>query len=424
MGFLNDYMLYCDNMESPALFSKWSALGALSALAGRRFWFSRGRLIEYTNLYILLVGDPGHKKSTSMYVAKDLIRNIKVNGKQAIQISASSSTKEAFCQNLSKEDMPFRRIFSDPKSKQILEYTQCAIFATEFVHFIGTDALKWIDFFTTVYDERVYTAHTKNKGNDDIPGPYITLLGCMTPELTGQLLKASILSGGFSRRTVFIWADRPKKRIAIPEISKEEADALLRCRDHGIKMQKYGGEFEWENEDTVVWYRKWYDELCDFREANKIKCMVPWYASKDTMLLKIAMLLSLSEGFDMKITIDYLQAASILLEEAEHDMPRVFTGSGPNLQTPIMAEIERTLIAIGKPVKYKELFSMFLEQASQKEFDIMLDELSTLDLVKTYDKILKMPNGTQISIRVVADIATFRREEAEREARMRQQPVK
>lgn len=77
--FIRDWLAYTGGSESPELFNLWSGIAALSACMGRRYVYREGRLTYWPNTFIILVGPPGVRKSSSGKIAKQIIRRYTPN---------------------------------------------------------------------------------------------------------------------------------------------------------------------------------------------------------------------------------------------------------------------------------------------------------------------------------------------------------
>src|SRR6266478_7740335 len=121
MSFIANYLLFTSNTESPPDYHRWACLSALSVLAGRRFWFNLGPIRYYPNLYVVLVGHPGVKKSSALDRAKDIVRGV-----NCCPIAAAQATKEYIARAMSNEKFQGKRTFTYPGRRE--EYNQYAIF--------------------------------------------------------------------------------------------------------------------------------------------------------------------------------------------------------------------------------------------------------------------------------------------------------
>jgi len=124
--------------------------------------------------------------------------------------------------------------------------THLSFFASEIVTMLsaGGNPQGLIEFFTDIYDREAFEVLTKNKGNDIIDAPYITILACMTPEQTNSLMKDRLITGGFSRRCVFVYGRSKAEPIALPELLPEQLDAKEFCMQHLEKVLKVKGQYE------------------------------------------------------------------------------------------------------------------------------------------------------------------------------------
>jgi len=233
-----------------------------------------------------------------------------------------------------------------------------------------------IDFLTTIYDQEVYDAKTKNKGDDIIPGPYLTVLACTTPTNITRYLKEDVISGGFSRRALFAFELDEGDPIAFPSVTPTAAKAWNECVEWAKKLEEVVGEFQW-TPDSTVWYKKWYEELFHSMKDNTEFMTRGYYKSKHIQLLKVGMLVALSETVELKLTKTHLEVSLELLEKAEKNLPKVFEGMGRNELAPVAARIVEMLEMIGKPVTEKRIVSDFFKDADTREIYGILAHLQS-----------------------------------------------
>ncbi len=361
MAFISDYLEFTSNTECPLVYHQWSCLSSLSVLAGRRFWFRLGPYTYYPNLYVVLVGHPGVKKSSAMDRAKDLIREVNSSGVTRIPIAAAQATKEFIAKAMSHEKFPGKRFFKHGEVME--EYNQYAIFATELTQFIGVNPIGMLDFLTTVYTEKVYDCDTKGQGSDLVVGPYITMLACLTPEMLKGFLKMNILTGGFARRTVFVYG-QGGAIIPFPDFTPEQQAAQKRCVEWGKELQQYSGEFLMSPE-AKEWYETWYTNLNTNLTETATPATESWYKTKHEIMFKIGMLISLSEGFGNTIEVPHLELAEKrFLLPIERNLGRVFEGAGINPNSNAAAQICRMLEALDRPMAKKQIEALFFDQAT------------------------------------------------------------
>jgi hypothetical protein len=215
------------------------------------------------------------------------------------------------------------------KEKGKFLYCPMAVFVTELSQFVGgSNAAHMLDFLTTIYDEEQYTNETKGKGVDVLPMPYLTLLGCTVPDWITAKLKEDVISGGFSRRTIFVYENHTNLRIPIPYVTPEMEKAWLRVVIAAKKLLAIKGPYEW-GEGAKDFYCDWYINL----KKPDDPLLEGWYNSVHIQMLKIAMLISASE-WDTKtqhtIEVNHMKMSIELLKTIEQNIPKVFKGVGRN----------------------------------------------------------------------------------------------
>lgn len=382
MSYISDYLNFTSNTESPLDYHKWSCLASLSVLAGRRFWFKLGPITYYPNLYVVLVGHPGVKKSSAMDRAKDIIRDVNKTGACKIPIAAAQATKEFIARAMSHEKFPGKRYFKATPTSPAEEYNQYAIFATELTQFIGVNPIGMLDFLTTVYTEKVYDCDTKGQGSDLVVGPYITMLACLTPEMLKGFLKMNILTGGFARRTIFVYGSQGQI-VPIPGETPEQIAARERCVKWGAELQQYAGEFVF-GPGAQEWYENWYREL----HTNMTDIAKPstegYFRTKHEILFKTSMLIALSENFKPILEVGHFEIAEKrFLKPIEQKLELVFEGAGINPNAAAATQICRMLESMDRPMGYKYILALFGDQAtSYRELAETIDHLVMVGRLK------------------------------------------
>tara|TARA_R110000796_G_scaffold71635_2_gene162575 strand:+ start:923 stop:2137 length:1215 start_codon:yes stop_codon:yes gene_type:complete len=375
--FLTNYFDYATGNEVPDIFHKWAGISALSMCAGRRFWleFSPDYVL-YPHMYILLIAAAGGRKTSAMSPAKSILRDV-----GEIPICGDTITKEALCKEMSADDYEGIRTFKDPETLRISKFTQTCIFANEWVHFIATNPIGMLDFFTAVWDQPFYDGRTKNMGNDFFVGPTVPILGCLTTDIMTSQLKTDLISGGFIRRCCMIHSDDRGTPVAFPTKSTTQHAA----RERAVKRAKYVahsdrfcGKIEW-GEGAIPWYDEWYK--AQFHEHEKVvnPLLRGYYNARHDLMLKVAMLLSLSDG-TKTLEVKILKTAIEYIEGYEKHLPKVFEGAGRNEHAMVATQILERLRTHGKLPKKKLLREMF-GHANAAELAGIIEHLTSTDQI-------------------------------------------
>lgn len=386
-NFIKNFVKYAEGCETPELYDIWSALATLSSVVSRRVWINQGYYTIYPNLYIVLVGAPGGRKTTAMNMCKDMLREL-----GTIPFAATCMTKEALCRYMSTQCL---RKFPIPNTDKEKEYTPITLCLTELSHFLGANSAHMIDFLTTIYDQEVYDAKTKNKGDDIIPGPYLTVLACTTPSNITRYLREDVISGGFSRRALFAFELDEGDPIAFPVITPEASQAWRSCVSWAQNLESVAGQFAWTGAATV-WYKKWYDALFRGLKNHDNLMTRGYYKSKHIQLLKVAMLVALAESRELVVDQIHLELSLAMLDKLEINLPKVFESMGRNELAPVAARVVELLEMAGEPLPEKKILSEFFRDADTKElYGIMAHLVNTGKIVRIEEK---TPMGTVTGI--------------------------
>ncbi len=241
------------------------------------------------------------------------------------------------------------------------EYNQFALYCSELVDFLGAEPQGYLDMLTACWDRPVYDNDTKNAGTDVIVGPYITLLGCMTPEKLKGYMKTSVLTGGFARRCAFMFSST-RNPVPWPTFTPEQQAAKARCIQYGKALQGMSGEFRLTPACKEL-YESWF---MDNEKANpdRVPCVRGWHESKGEMLFKLGMLIALGTTRTLEIDVPHYKLALSFCAVLEATLPRVFEGAGLNPNAGVASQISRMLEALDKPMPRKKLEAMFYSEAT------------------------------------------------------------
>lgn len=227
--FFSSYLQYTSEAEPPAVFQRWCAIAGIGALLGRQFYFQHGFKTIYPNIYCMLIGSPGTRKSTSIKLMRSFLTQAGYT-----TIAAEKSTKEKFLLDLagepgahdavSADDILDRNLFGTPDDKSDSEMF---IMADEFNDFFGNGNIEFISMLGTLWDfNGVYRNRIKNGKSVDINNPTVSILGGNTPTGFSLAFPSDILGQGFFSRILLIHGEPNGKRIPFPP--EPDGDATKR----------------------------------------------------------------------------------------------------------------------------------------------------------------------------------------------------
>lgn len=378
-NFLHAYEVYSSGNEAPEIYHRWTALSCLACFVSRRVWVPQGFLTVYPNLYIVFVGKPGNGKSTAMGIGRKLVRSLD----KFCPIVPPSITREALTQDMGDKESKYYKQFS--YQGKSVDYVPALIFANEMVTFLGqANPMGMIEFLTDIWDEDMFEVKTKNKGCDVIPHPFVNLLGCMTPETTGNLLKEQIISGGFERRAVFVHATRSTLSFPRPIITPEQVLARDWLVKWASQLCMLVGQMNWTKGAEEV-FDHWYVKNKDYYTHHVNGWMEGYYTSKDVLVIKLAMLYSLSESVNMTLEPRHINQALNILSEAELGMKKVFAGTGSNEQASLAERIYTAVSSAKTVINLKAVLIDFFDHGSYDDICKAVDHLVMADRIRKHD---------------------------------------
>lgn len=326
----------------------------------------------YANLYTVLVGPPGGRKTTAMSIAKNLMREVK-----DIPFSAESETKEAIIGRMvSTERTMNMELAQKGGSRGPIVYSPLTICVTELAEFIGPSQEGMTTFLTTVYDQDFYDYGTIKRGQELITGPYLVLLGCTTPAWITARLRDDVISGGFSRRAIFALETERGKRITFPTITAEMMQCWVHCVEYCRKLKSLQGVFKW-HPDAMKFYDHWYQTMV----IPDDPLLAGYYDTKHIQLLKVSMLLAISESMDLVLEERHLKLGLEQLFLTERNLHRVFEGIGRNELNAMASKMLDLLRQNGGVMTEKAVYSKMFQDGNDTEIRQVIEHLTNSDKV-------------------------------------------
>ena len=365
-NFIEAYHQYVDNTEAPSNFHFWTAMSTVSALLGRKCYVPQGYFTIFPQLYVVLVGPPGLKKSSALNAGKNLLRSL-----EKFPLAPEATTREALLEVMGENKMEYQ-VNGKP-----LTYYQASIFASELSEFIGGRHINqsMMSFLTAVWDEPYFEYRTKNKGTVKLPSPYLTLLAATTPGWITSNLKSDIITDGFARRTIFVFEDSRHKLVDWPETTEKESEAYRVLKREIQRIHSIGGQFSLTEEAREAW-REFYISLQE-KVLDKDETVQSYYSSKHVLVLKLCMCLSACFRSDRIIDSELLVLAQKCFADTEKNLEKVFSGLGRNELKQYQVKILDKIVAAGeKGISKRELTAQFYRDVNLNE---LLETLQSLE---------------------------------------------
>lgn len=322
-NWISSFLDYASFGEAPRHMYFWAGVSAVAGALRRKVWIDQAYFKWYPNFYICLVAPPGIvSKSTTAGVAMNLLRRVP-GVKFGPDVVTWPALVEAFAE--STEAFEYEGAYH-PMSAMTLE-------SSEFGNLLDPNDKQMVDLLVSLWDGKQgsFKKSTKHSGSDEVENPWINLIACTTPSWIAGNFPEYMIGGGFTSRTIFVYADSKARYVAypglvVPRDLKEMEDALVNDLTH--ISENLAGEYKL-SADAVAWGERWYQDHYTTRSATLDPERFGGYiARKQTHIHKLAMVLAAADSDEMVITADHLDVAYTMITDLEPDMQFVFSKIG------------------------------------------------------------------------------------------------
>lgn len=345
--FIEMYLEYAGvgESEAPTIFHRWTCFSMIGALLGRQAYLPFGHSNIYPNQYIMLMGDPGVRKSTAINIAKGLLRESGYS-----RFGPDKSSKEQFLAEMKQYDDSDSIAAEDLEALTLDEPSEVYVVAGEFTDFIGPNNMEFVTLLTNLWDcPEEYKNPKRTAKNVMVHQPTVSILGGNTQQGFALAFPPEALGNGFMSRLIMVHGDSTGIMIPWPKPADAMLGASLANHLSEIKA-KVKGEFT---------KGKGVDEL----GARMYKECVPvddhrfkHYATRRfTHLLKNAMILAAAD-LTTEIQVEHLLKANTLLAYTETKMPKALGEFGKSKYSETANTILGILNKAIRPVSLNELW--------------------------------------------------------------------
>lgn len=311
-GFLGEFVYdFGRSFESPDSFFFWSGVTAISAVVRRHCFVKFGNSPLYPNFYVILVGSSGKvKKATPIKATENLVRYI-----PDINFIERTTTERL------PHDLSYNTILINGVQQRTPIDAQGFLCAEELVAVLddasyNAGVMKFLIEWWDCPDQK--GVRSLKHGVIQLKNLHITLLGGTTPEWLQGALSSLVAGGGMLNRTIFVCEDDSPKYIEWP--LPPDPAITQRLQQQLAHIEQQVGEFTIHN-DVWDWNHKWYKQFKDYLKRNEQDA--PSLQRKQAHMLKLAMILALSEGRPMEINPALLEQANKILDKQEEGLPQV-----------------------------------------------------------------------------------------------------
>lgn len=392
-NYIQQYLSYVGDTEAPIFYHRWCCLSMIGAYLGRQYSSSLGHFEVLPNLYVMLIGDPGARKSTAIKIAKKILTSAGYT-----TISADRSSKEKFLLDLAGEeveggtadDILDQNLFGGmSEGKDAEMYIAC----DEFNDFIGLGNLEFISLLGTLWDfSGPYKQRTKNSKSIVINNPTVSILGGNTPVSFANAFPPDTLGQGFFSRLLLVYGESTGKKIPFPEIPSAEDTSRIVSQLQQIKLTCRGqAQLSPNARNLLAKIYKTYNPIDDAR-------FVSYSNRRFTHLLKLCLVTSAAD-FSTSIEEHHIVEANTILTHTEHLMPKALGQFGKARNSDITHKVMSILSEATSPLQVKDIWRHI-----HNDMDKLNDLVDLLRSLLAADKIFNVQGGYLAKPKVIEEI--------------------
>lgn len=338
-NLFDTYFTYVDRTEPPLVFHRWSLLSCLGAYLGRQYKLPFGDFNIHPNMYVMLIGDPGTRKSTAIKLSKKVLSSAGYE-----KFSAERTSKEKFLLDLEGvEDEEgtakdgnavMRNLFGD-------EYVsgdprEVFICADEFNEFVGSGNLEFLSLLGSLWDwddpRQPFKQRLKTSRSVNIYQPTISILAGNTHAGFAEAFPPQAIGQGFLSRLILIFGESSGKKITFPERPSDAIKQELANIFEGIRNEVVGeATMTGQAKQMLETIYRTFEGLEDARFKH-------YSTRRFTHLLKLC-LLSSAANVRTEIRAEDVLFANTLLTFTEHKMPNAMGEFGKARNADVAARI-------------------------------------------------------------------------------------
>lgn len=322
--WLQSYLEFTAEQESPDSFHLWTAIATLSAAVRRKLCLRMTYGEIYPNIYVIMVAESAKVRKSS---AANFGRKILLDAFADINIMQDSMTSQALTKSMNHKTQVI-------KDNTIAEEqrSDVAIFADEVANLFSYDKMRaayMTIFLTRTYEcPDVYDHNTVRDSKIRLHNLYPVLVGCTDPKNLKTIPEEA--ADGLMGR--LIWIIESERRVNNSgwqrDASKSTKTQLI--REMLIKDLQEIGRLQGEmhaDDSAMNLYDAWYEALTSRDGRDPISDA--FYHRCHATVLRIAMLLSISTSDSLMISTKNMQGAITLIEQQLPATRRVgmWTGS-------------------------------------------------------------------------------------------------
>ena len=354
-ALFDKYFAFVEETEPPLVFHRWSLLTGLSALLGRQYYMPFGDSNIMPNMFVMLIGDPGTRKSTAIKTSKRVLSTAGFD-----KYAHQRTSKEKFLLDLEGIEDDTGTVSANSAMSNLFgdcyvggEPKQVYIVADEFNEFVGSGNLEFLSLLGSLWDwddpNQPFSQRLKTSRSVSIYQPTLSILGGNTHAGFAEAFPPQSLGQGFLSRLLLVYGEVSGKKIAFPKKPSDSIRDELTSTLIEIQQTVQGpATFTRQAVNMLETIYRTFVGLDDARFKH-------YSTRRHTHLLKLCMLTSAS-NMRTEIQAPDVLFANTLLSFTEHKMPLAMGEFGKSKNADVAARLLAVMAEAGKPMDVNELW--------------------------------------------------------------------
>lgn len=339
----DSYFTYVEKTEPPLLFHRWCFLASVGALLGRQFRLPFGDFHIYPNQYVMLIGDPGTRKSTAIKLAAKIITAVGYD-----KFAAERTSKEKFLldlEGLETDDAnSVNSLFTELDSTVPREVF---ITADEFNEFVGSGNLEFLSLLGSLWDwdkpESPFKQRLKTSRSVNIYQPTISILAGNTHAGFSEAFPPQALGQGFMSRLLLVHGEASGKKIAFPEKPPDSVKLELVSTLREMQLKVSGDATMTSKAESML--QTIYNSFQGLEDAR----FKHYSTRRYTHLLKLCLIIT-ALNLRTEIRMEDVLVANTILTYTEHKMPSAMGEFGKAKNADVASRIISVLSEAREPL--------------------------------------------------------------------------
>lgn len=366
--------------DTPDNFIVWSALSLIGAALKNNVHFEIGTYTLYPNMFVVLVAPPGVGKGTAMNIIEDMIKD--AQPAEVVNTLSDRITAERILERIADG-------WSAPPTIKNMQLVigakdhNCLLFSTELRVLLG--ASEWmLEFLEEAWSKKTYDYQTKNKGSVFIDNMCCSLLAASVPDFLRNVNREAhmVITGGFSSRCMFIYAENPSKDLPWPEPLKKNArsKALYDQLITDLKtIASLNGEFKVDTAARLM-FESFLKQNRAAASQDDSEAVANFRARMKAHVLKLAMIFSASRGDTLLIEAFDMANAIAEVGKIIASLRKLFRGAGESMDAAATARVQDFIEKYGRASK-REMLRALHRHMTSETLDRILFILETMGFI-------------------------------------------